>query len=127
VSQRLAILFEQCGLPVLEGYGQTETAGPTHLNRLDGVRPGTAGLPFPGVETRLAVDGEVLVRGPQVMKGYHGLPALTAEVLDADGWLHTGDLGEVGAEGCLRITGRKVVEEPSPDERHAQHGDAVSG
>jgi long-chain acyl-CoA synthetase len=127
VSQRLAILFEQCGLPVLEGYGQTETAGPTHLNRLDGVRLGTAGLPFPGVETRIAVDGEVLVRGPQVMKGYHGLPALTAEVLDADGWLHTGDLGEVDAEGCLRITGRKVVEEPSPDENDAQHGDAVSG
>ncbi|MFF4408976.1 AMP-dependent synthetase/ligase [Streptomyces sp. NPDC001262] len=96
-----------CGLQIFEGYGMTESGGVISLNHPGAVRPGTVGRPIEGVEVRIAADGEVLARGPGVFPGYHGDPAATAEVLDADGWLHTGDLGSLDEDGYLRITGRK--------------------
>jgi len=107
LQARIAVFFELCGLVVLEGYGLTETTGPTHLNRIQDRRPGTVGPPMPQCEVRLAEDGEILVRGPMVMQGYHGLADETAQVLDADGWFRTGDIGEIGEGGYLRITDRK--------------------
>jgi long-chain acyl-CoA synthetase len=107
LSQRVALFFSQCGLTILEGYGLTETSAPTHVNRPELIRLGTVGLPLMEVETRIAEDGEVLVRGPQIMKGYFGKPDETAQVIDPEGFFHTGDLGEIDAEGCLRITDRR--------------------
>ncbi|MEU9942435.1 AMP-dependent synthetase/ligase [Streptomyces lavendulae] len=96
-----------CGIRVFEGYGMTESAGVISLNHPGAVRPGTVGRPVAGCEVRIAADGEVLARGPMVFPGYHGDPAATARVLDADGWLHTGDLGRLDEDGFLTITGRK--------------------
>ncbi len=107
LPRRVGLFFEQCGLIILEGYGLTETAAPTHVNRPNFNKPGTVGPPLVRVETRIDADGEVLVRGPQVMKGYYGLPDETAQVLDAQGWLRTGDVGSLDEDGCLRITDRK--------------------
>jgi long-chain acyl-CoA synthetase len=94
-------------MPVLEGYGLTETTGAVTVNLPDTVRIGTVGRPLPGTAVQVAADGELLVRGGQVMRGYQGDPTTTAEVLTEDGWLHTGDLAEIDAEGFVRITGRK--------------------
>lgn len=106
LSAELARWFHACGVLVLEGYGLTETTGATHVNRPGHFRFGSVGLPVPGVETQLAPDGEVLVRGGNVLQGYFG--DASGEVgLDAQGWLHTGDLGRVDAEGFLFLTGRK--------------------
>ncbi|TDU76689.1 AMP-dependent synthetase/ligase [Streptomyces sp. KS 21] len=96
-----------CGIAVYEGYGMTESGGVISLNHPAAVRHGTVGRPIAGCEVRIAADGEVLARGPMVFPGYHANPAATAQALDAQGWLHTGDLGELDADGFLSITGRK--------------------
>ncbi len=107
LSLRVALFFAQCDLIILEGYGLTETSAPTHVNHPDLIKLGTVGLPLMEVETRIAEDGEILVRGPQLMKGYFGRPDETARVLDPGGFFHTGDLGAIDADGFLRITDRK--------------------
>ncbi|MEV8527983.1 AMP-dependent synthetase/ligase [Streptomyces sp. NPDC052000] len=96
-----------CGIAVFEGYGMTESAGVISLNHAGAVRYGTVGRPVEGCEVKIAYDGEVLARGPMVFPGYHANEPGTADALDADGWLHTGDLGELDADGYLLITGRK--------------------
>ncbi|UQA90932.1 AMP-dependent synthetase/ligase [Streptomyces halobius] len=96
-----------CGIAVHEGYGMTESAGVISLNHPGAVKYGTVGRPVAGCEVRIAEDGEVLARGANVFPGYHANPAADTEVLDADGWLHTGDLGALDADGFLTITGRK--------------------
>jgi long-chain acyl-CoA synthetase len=106
LSTRIAWFFHHVGLVILEGYGLTETAAGTVVNRPGHNRIGTVGPPVPGTELRIAEDGEILVKGGGVMKEYFGNPAATAEVL-RDGWLATGDIGEIDEAGCLRITDRK--------------------
>ncbi len=99
--------FQAVGAPILEGYGLTETTGPAAANRAEHLRLGTVGLAFPGCEVRRADDGELLVRGRNVMRGYWNQPDATAEVLDGDGWFHTGDIGEIAPDGTITITDRK--------------------
>ncbi|WP_067536307.1 AMP-dependent synthetase/ligase [Nocardia crassostreae] len=99
--------FLGLGLPLCEGYGMTEcTAGAT-LSRHPRIKIGTVGKPLPGSEISIAPDGEVLVRGKMVMRGYRNAPEKTAETIDADGWLHTGDIGEIDTDGFLKIVDRK--------------------
>ncbi|GGZ12003.1 AMP-dependent synthetase/ligase [Streptomyces avidinii] len=100
-------LLRACGICVYEGYGMTESGGVISLNHPEAVRHGTVGRPIADCEVRIAQDGEVLARGPMVFPGYHANTAATAGALDPEGWLHTGDLGELDADGFLRITGRK--------------------
>lgn len=99
--------FHQIGLPIAEGYGQTEVSLCTSTNTPGDTVIGTVGRPIPGVEVSIAADGEILVRGDNVCAGYWRDPAATAELIDADGWLHTGDLGESDETGRLSVTGRK--------------------
>ncbi|HET9554252.1 MAG TPA: long-chain fatty acid--CoA ligase [Anaeromyxobacteraceae bacterium] len=107
LSRDVAEFFDAMGIVILEGYGLTESSAATHCNLPWNRKIGTVGPPFPGTEVRLAEDGEVLMRGPWIMRGYHGLPEATAEALDAEGWLHTGDVGVIDEQGRLAITDRK--------------------
>ena len=107
LGERLAHFYRGIGVTVLEGYGLTETTAAVTVNRPEAQRIGTVGQPLGGTTVRLADDGEVLVRGGQVMAGYWQDSAATGSVLDEAGWLHTGDLGEIDDEGFLRVTGRK--------------------
>jgi long-chain acyl-CoA synthetase len=106
VAEEVLQFFAGFDLPIYEVYGQSEDTGPTTFNTPGRTRFGTVGPPFPGVEVKIAGDGEILVRGRNVFAGYYKDPDATAEVL-ADGWLHSGDLGELDADGFLTITGRK--------------------
>ena len=107
LGARLGHFFRGVGVTVLEGYGLTETTAPATVNQPGRTRIGTVGPPLPGVAAKVADDGELLVRGVGVMAGYWNDPDATADVLEPDGWFHTGDLGEIDDEGFVRITGRK--------------------
>ncbi len=107
LSRDVGEFFDAMGVVILEGYGLTESSAATHCNLPWNRKLGTVGPTFPGVEVRLAEDGEVLMRGPWIMRGYHGLEEATAEALDAEGWLHTGDVGVLDEQGRLSITDRK--------------------
>jgi long-chain acyl-CoA synthetase len=107
VARELLEFFDACGVLVLEGYGLTETCAAATVNTPDAVRFGTVGRPLPGTEVAVAEDGELLIRGPQVFKGYYHDPEATAEALTEDGVLRTGDLGTIDSDGFVLITGRK--------------------
>lgn len=107
LDRDVAQWFDAIGIIVLEGYGLTETAAASFINRPGAYRFGTVGKPFPGTEVKIAEDGEILIKSPGVMSGYHDRPDATDEAFDADGWFRTGDIGEVDADGFLHITDRK--------------------
>lgn len=107
LNREVAEWFDATGMLILEGYGLTESSAGSFLNRPDAYAFGSVGWPMPGTEVQIAPDGEILLRGPGVMAGYHNMPEATAESIDGDGWLHTGDIGNLDERGFLRITDRK--------------------
>ncbi|MDN5895854.1 MAG: AMP-dependent synthetase/ligase, partial [Nocardioides sp.] len=107
LNQEVAEWFHAAGIVILEGYGMTENAAGATVNHPDQYKFGSVGYPLTGSEVKIAEDGEVLIKGPHVMQGYHNMPEQTAETLTEDGWLHTGDIGELDADGFLKITDRK--------------------
>ncbi|MFY9487751.1 MAG: long-chain fatty acid--CoA ligase [Solirubrobacterales bacterium] len=108
IAKEILEFFYACGVPVFEGYGMTETSTlATANNAVFGFKFGTVGKPVPGVACRIAEDGELLVRGGNVFQGYYKDAGATAETIDADGWLHTGDIGQIDDDGFVSITGRK--------------------
>jgi long-chain acyl-CoA synthetase len=107
LNKSIAEFFHACGILILEGIGMTENASFTNVNRYDHNKFGTVGPVGPGIEMKLAPDGEVLYRSKGNMKGYFKNPEATAETIDKDGWLYTGDIGEIDSDGFLKITDRK--------------------
>ncbi len=108
LSREIAEFFHAAGILIVEGYGLTESSAASFVNRATKYRFGTVGVPMPGTEVKLAPeDGEILLKSPGIMRGYHNLPDDTAATLTADGWLRTGDIGEIDADGFLKITDRK--------------------
>jgi long-chain acyl-CoA synthetase len=107
VAHELLEFLDACGVLVLEGYGLTESCAAATLNTPAAVRFGSVGRPLPGTEVAIGDDGEILIRGPHVFKGYYGDPAATADTITSDGWLRTGDLGRMSEDGFVAITGRK--------------------
>ena len=107
LDRDIAQWFDAIGVVVLEGYGLTETSAASSLNRPSAYRFGTVGWTLPQTDVKIAQDGEILLKGPGIMNGYHDMPEATAETIEPDGWFHTGDIGELDAEGFLRITDRK--------------------
>jgi long-chain acyl-CoA synthetase len=107
LAKKIAYFFDLLGFHMLEGYGLTETIAVTSVNLPGQNKLGTVGRPFPGVELKIAEDGEILMRGRNIMRGYMGLPEATAEVIDREQYFHTGDIGELDADSYLKITDRK--------------------
>ncbi len=107
LGDRLGHFFRGVGVTILEGYGLTETSAASTVNRPGGLKVGTVGRPIPGTSARIADDGEIMLKGPHIFRGYWNNDAATKEAIEPDGWFHSGDIGQIDSDGYLRITGRK--------------------